>query len=337
MLEDVQHIKSKLSSPKNIVITAHRNPDGDAIGSSIALYHYLASEGHTVQVIFPSDYPLLFQYLKGIDKCLIYDLHTDQAREKIEMADVIFLLDFNSLDRIDAMGVLVNASDAFKVMIDHHIDPEPCADVIISDTGSSSTAELVFDVISGLGGVKALNRDSGEALFTGLVTDTGSFRYGTRVHTYEVAGALVGLGVDDYWLQNRIFNSLTEKQLRLIGHCIANRMEVLQEYKTGIIFLNKEDYKQFNIQRGDTEGIVNYILMMRHVRVAVFITEQNQYVKLSFRSKGNISVQEMARDHFSGGGHKNASGGQSELTLEETIQKFKDLLPNYLEQQRAFI
>lgn len=336
MIDEARNIREKLASPKNIVLITHRNPDGDAIGSALGMYHYLKTQGHTLQVVFPSDYPMMFQFLEGIQECMIYDLHTDEVKKKIEQADVFFLLDFNGLDRIDTMGPLVDDSKAFKIMIDHHLDPEPIADVMISSTKASSTSELVCDLIEQMGDLNKLSKAAAEALFTGLVTDTGSFRYGTTVRTYQVAATLKNLGVDDYWLQNRIYNSLTEKQLRLIGHCLANRMEVIQELKTGIIYLNKEDYKEFNIQRGDTEGIVNYILMMRHIRVAVFITEQNQNVKLSFRSKGNISVQELARDFFNGGGHRNASGGQSEQSLDQTINYFKEVLPKYLEQQGIY-
>lgn len=336
MIEEARNIRERLASPKNIVLITHRNPDGDAIGSALGMYHYLKTQGHNLQVVFPSDYPMLFQFLEGIQDCLIYDLHTEEVKKKIDQADVFFLLDFNGFDRIDAMGPLVNESKAFKIMIDHHLDPEPIADVMISDSKASSTSELVCDLIEQMGELNKLSKAAAEALFTGLVTDTGSFRYGTTVRTYQVAATLKNLGVDDYWLQNRIYNNLTEKQLRLIGHCLANRMEVLRELKTGIIYLNKEDYKEFNIQRGDTEGIVNYILMMRHIRVAVFITEQNQYVKLSFRSKGNISVQELARDYFKGGGHRNASGGQSEQSLDQTINLIKEVLPKYLEQQGIY-
>lgn len=337
MNTDVENIRAQLAQPKNIVLFTHRNPDGDAIGSSLGLAHFLKELGHSPTAVFPSEYPNVFSYLHGLEESLIWDNHAGEVKDRLKVADLIFLLDFNGLDRIDTLGPLVGDSEAFKIMIDHHIDPEPCADIIISDTGASSTCEMVFKLIDELGGLDKLTHFAAEALFTGIVTDTGSFRYGTNPYTYEVAGALKSMGVDDYFLQNRIFNSLTEKQLKLIGHCIANRMEIMKEYRTAFMHLTKQDYKDFSIQRGDTEGIVNYMLMMRHIRIAAFITEQNQYVKLSFRSKGNISVQELARDHFNGGGHRNASGGQTTEGLESTIARFKEVLPEYLHKQGFLI
>ena len=193
-------------------------------------------------------------------------------------------------------------------MIDHHLDPEPFADFVLSDTGASSTAELVYEFIDSLGGAQDINIPIGEALFTGLITDTGSFKYNTRSQTYRVAAALKDRGVDDYYLSDKIFNSMKEKHLRLLGHCLANRMKIIQEYGAAYIYLNRKDYIDFDIQRGDTEGIVNYMLKMDNIVMAGLISEQPTIVKLSLRSKGDISVQEICRQHFNGGGHKNASG-----------------------------
>jgi phosphoesterase RecJ-like protein len=328
--QEINKLSSLLSIPKIVVILSHRNPDGDAIGSSIALAGYLKMQGHTVKIIFPSEYPVVYQYFRDIRNVYIADLHPEQSIIGIRKADLIFCLDFNSLDRIDKLGPLVLESNAFKVLIDHHIDPEPFADLIFSDLKASSTSELVFEMIEELGDVQKIDKNIAEALFTGILTDTGSFKYSATPKTYRIAAHLKEAGADDYWLQNKIYNSLTEKQLRLLGHCLANRMEVLSAYKTGLIYLTKQDYEDFKISRGDTEGIVNYILMMRHVRIAAFITEQSQYIKISLRSKGNISVQELARDYFHGGGHRNASGGYIKQNLEETIRYFKQIIPEFL-------
>ncbi|MDX1478771.1 MAG: bifunctional oligoribonuclease/PAP phosphatase NrnA, partial [Saprospiraceae bacterium] len=317
-------------------IFGHRNPDGDAIGSALAMQMFLESWRHQVTVIFPTDYPPLYQFLPGIDRALVSVVQKEEAAEAVQAAELIVLLDFNALDRIDDMGLLVQESEAPRLLIDHHLDPEPIADWMLSDPDASSTAELVYLFLEMLKEADRINRDIATALFTGLLTDTGSFKYSTSERLFRVAADLKARGVDDYWLQNRLFNSLTEKQLRLIGHCIANRMEVLPDLKTGIIFLNQEDYQHFRIQRGDTEGIVNYILMMRHMRIAVFITQQNNAIKLSFRSKGNISVQELARDYFNGGGHRNASGGSSRKSLSDTIVYLKEVLPEYLERQGLY-
>ncbi len=244
-----------------------------------------------------------------------------------EKADIIFCLDFNSLDRIDRFGLDVMASRAVKILIDHHIDPEPFADHIISKTEASSTAELVYDFLVDNSLEKYIDVQIAEALYTGILMDTGSFRYATNPHVFEIAAALKKMGMDDYMLQIRLFNSMTEKQLKLLGHCLANRMELMSEYQAGIIWLNKDDYKTWSIGRGDTEGIVNYILMVRNMKMAVFIAEQQNVTKLSFRSKGNINVQEICHTYFNGGGHRNASGGQLKASVEETLAKVKEIIP----------
>lgn len=326
-------IKALLELPKRITIISHTNPDGDAIGSSLGLSAFLKNMGHAVSVILPTDFPPLFRFLEHIDDVLISVVQRDEATHAVESADMIFMLDFNGLDRVEHMGPVIHDAKATKVMIDHHLDPEPIADWMLSDPAASSTSELIYVFIEMLNKLDLLDLEGATALFVGILTDTGSFKFATTPRVFEVASKLKEIGVNDYVLQNRLFNSLSEKQLRLIGHCIANRMELLDDLHTGIIHLNKDDFKHFKIKRGDTEGIVNYILMMRKMRVAIFVTDQSGNIKLSFRSKGNISVQGLARDHFGGGGHRNASGGHSKRTLEATLDYLKEILPGYLETQ----
>ena len=329
---DIQGVKSLLSSPKKIVITSHRNPDGDAIGSSLGLYHYLVQLGHSVTVTFPSGFPPIFEWMPDSDKIIIFDLQQALTRKAFEEADVIFALDYNSLDRIDKMGEIIRPlSKKHKIMIDHHREPEPFVDFMLSDITASSTSELVFDFIKMLGDLDKVNKVVGECLYTGIVTDTGSFKFATSPKLFRTVADLIERGVDDYLLQDLIHNNLPEKVLRLLGHCLYDRMEVLPEYKTGIVWLSKKDYEIFDIQRGDTEGIVNHVLSMKDVRLAFFVTEQPTIVKISMRSKGDLNVQEICKDHFNGGGHKNASGGYSYATLKATIDKFKNLLPLYKE------
>ncbi len=326
----IEEIKKLLKFPKNISILIHRNPDGDAIGSSLALKKYLEKKNHTVQVFAPSEYPHSLLFLPEIDTVMITDEEQEDSERIISRADVIFCLDFNALDRIDKIDHAVsNNTKAVKIIIDHHLDPEPFADFIISDTEASSTSEMIYQFIADLGDLHLMDPIIGEYIFTGIITDTGSFRYGTRPETYEVAAALKKVGVDDYFIQDKITNSLVEMNLRLLGHCLANRMEVLEDHRAAYIYLTKKDYKTFDIKRGDTEGIVNYLLMMKNVDIAAFIMEQPTIVKISLRSKGDISVQEMASRHFRGGGHKNASGGGVYAKLEDIINRFKEVVPNY--------
>jgi phosphoesterase RecJ-like protein len=329
-MENLEQLKGLLNIPKYIVITAHRNPDGDAIGSCLGLYHFLSRNGHTVRVVLPSEYPANFGWMKDVEQVFIYDLQPDKSKEVFEKADMVFCLDFNSLDRIDKLGeYLMEMKKTTTVLIDHHIDPEPFADFVLSDTSASSTSELIYDFIHLLGKGKEIDPVIGDCLYTGIVTDTGSFKYSTSPKLFRIVAQLLEIGVDDYALQELIFNCLPEKQLRLLGHCLANRMEILEEFGTGIITLTRKDYERFNIQRGDTEGIVNFLLKMKKVKVAAFITEQPNIVKLSLRSKGAFSVQEIASAHFKGGGHRNAAGGYSYLGLRKTVAKFKEILPSF--------
>ncbi len=333
-MENITELKALLNIPKDIVIVTHRNPDGDAIGSSLALMHFLQYNGHQVKVIAPSEYPDFLLWMPGAEKVLIYDNDPEDAQKAINEAQMVFCLDFNALDRIDKVGDLIDArkKQLKLVMIDHHLFPDPFCDFMLSDTTASSTCELIYDFIKLLGAEADLDKTIGECIFTGILTDTGSFKYSTSPKLFRIVAELIDHGVDDYLLQDLIFNSMEEKQLRLLGHCLHNRMEILPEYSTGIITLTKEDYGTFDIQRGDTEGIVNFLLKLKKVKMAAFITEQPTIVKLSLRSKGDIDVQDIARKHFKGGGHKNAAGGSSFQTLKSTIRRFKAVLPNYQEQ-----
>ena len=331
MIEKYSEIKVLLSTPKDVVIFTHRNPDGDAIGSSLAMYHYLRALGHEVTVICPSEYPEFLSWLPGIGEILVFDGNEEQSQEVIAKAGLFFCLDFNALDRIDKAGeAFLKREDVPSIMIDHHLHPEEFADHLISEPTASSTCEMVYEFIGNLGDKEMIDQAIGDSLFTGILTDTGSFKYSTSPKLFRIVADLVELGVDDYRLQDLIFNSFKEKHLRLLGHCLYNRMEILEEYQTGIMYLTKDDYSEFDIQRGDTEGIVNYLLKIRNVKVAAFIMEQPTIVKISLRSKGDFSVEEIAKKHFRGGGHRNAAGGASFQSLATTIRKFREIIPRYM-------
>ena len=334
-MHNLSELQKLLSVPKDIVITTHRNPDGDAIGSSLALSHYLRMHGHTTYMMAPSEYPDFLEWMPGAGEFLIHDIEPEECDAKIARADMIFCLDFNALDRIDKLGEAIAATDCPRVMIDHHLDPEEFCDFMMSDTSASSTCEMVFDFIEMFNDKALIDKKTAEAMFTGILTDTGSFKYATSPKLFRIAAELLEKGADDYLLQDLIFNALSQKSLRLLGHCLANRMEILPEYKTGIIWLTKEDYEQFDIKRGETEGIVNYLLKMKGIKVAAFIHEQPKITKISLRSKGDFSVQEIAGKYFKGGGHKNASGGASFIGLKKTIRKFKNVLGQYEEELKS--
>lgn len=332
LMENIKELKGLLSTPKDIVLTSHRNPDGDAIGSTLALYHFFRRQGHSVTMIVPSDFPENLSWMEGIREMLVYDDDPEDVKDLFENKDMVFCLDFNAIDRIDKLGQLfIDKEEIVKVMIDHHLFPEAFPDFVLSDTSASSTCELVFRFIDSLGQLGQIDEVIGECLMTGILTDTGSFKYSTSPRLFRIVAHLLEVGVDDYKLQDLIFNSMQEKHLRLLGHCLNKRMEILEEFHTGIIVLTKSDYKHFDIKRGDTEGIVNFLLKMKNVKVAAFIMEQPTIVKISLRSKGDFSVQEIAQKHFRGGGHKNASGGASFIGLRPTVRKFKEILPEYKE------
>lgn len=336
-MDNIKDLKALLAQPKRIAILSHRNPDGDAIGSSLGLQKYLDKLNHQTTVLFPSEFPDFVDWMEGSDKIIIYDNTPETAEAIVRAAEIIFCLDFNGLNRIDELGKVVSSmKETTKVLIDHHINPEKFAQFTLSDITASSTCELVYDFIHLMDDQKNMDVRIASDLFVGILTDTGSFKYSTSAKLYKTAADLVGMGVDDYGIQDRLFNSMTEKQLRLLSYCLSSRvMKIYDEYCTGFIILSQSDYKRFDIQRGDTEGIVNYVLKIKHIRFAVLITEQPNIVKLSLRSTGDFSVQKIAKKYFKGGGHKNASGGISYQSLWGTVERFKKILPKYKDELRA--
>ncbi len=324
-----------LATRQKIVVFSHRNPDGDAVGSSLGLQHYLRDQGHECTVILPSGYPEFLGFLPEVESVVIYDDALEQARRFIAEATLFFLLDFNSLDRIDKMGEELADDRRPRIMIDHHLYPEAVAEVMFSNPARSSTCEMVYEFIEGLGHRSAVSKNVSDCLYTGILTDTGGFKYSTSPDLFRTVAKLLEAGTDAYKIADHVWNNMSEKQLRLLGHCLANRMELLPEYRTGLIYLTKQDYEDFDIQRGDTEGIVNYVLRMPELMIAAFIHEQPTIVKLSLRSKGTMDVQQICKALFRGGGHRNAAGGASFAPLGATINRFKKNLPKYAEEIEA--
>ncbi|MBL7828613.1 MAG: DHH family phosphoesterase [Saprospiraceae bacterium] len=328
-MEIPAQLRQLLRFPQNVAILSHRNPDGDAIGSSLALKHFLEMYGHQIHVIFPSEFPKEFEALPGASDILIWDAETESCKQVLLQKNLFFFLDFNALNRIDKLGDFVRDLPGIRVMIDHHLYPEETVDYMFSEPAASSTCEMIYQFIESLGDADKISEQIGMCIYTGIVTDTGSFRHATNPNIFRITAHLIDNGLKDTQVQDMVFNSNEEKNLRLLGHCLANRMEYWPEFRTAMIWLSKKDYEIFNIQRGDTEGIVNYLLSIREVKLAAFIHNQPTVVKLSLRSKGNLDVQAICKKHFNGGGHKNAAGAYSHSSLKETIEKFKSILPAY--------
>ncbi len=318
------------SETKKIVITTHKNPDADAMGSSLGLYNYLMLKGHTVNVITPNSYPHFLHWMPGNETVTVFNKQTDKAKQLIADAQVIFSLDYNNLSRIEDAGKEIEKSNAVKIMIDHHIEPATYPDYTFSDTEKSSTSEMIYDFINFLGDKKSLTKIIGECLYSGILTDTGSFRFpSTHPSTHRIVAELMELGVNHATVYNRIFNTYTEDRLRLLGYCLFEKLKFIKEYKAGYIALSKEELKRFNFQAGDTEGFVNYTLSVAGIRLAALFTEQDGIIRVSLRSEGDIDVNKMARAHFNGGGHANAAGGRSDDSLEVTTKRFEDILSLY--------
>jgi bifunctional oligoribonuclease and PAP phosphatase NrnA len=331
---NVHELSNFINKPRQVVITSHHKPDADALGSSLGLAGYLKKKGHSVQVITPSDYPAFLHWMPGNENVLAYDAtKKDAVVQKINAADIIFCLDFSALGRIYDMAEMVRASSAKKVMIDHHLEPEDFAEFVQWDITAASTAQLVYNLIVELGDKHVIDKDIASCLYAGLMTDTGGFRHNnTRHQEFLIASELVALGANPSQISKNVYDTNTLERLRLMGFVLSEKLIVLPEYRTAYITITEEELKRFGSQTGDTEGLVNYGLSIQGIKMAVLIYKRKDDVKLSLRSLGNFSVSDMARAHFEGGGHKNAAGGQSKLSLEATLQKFLNLLPDYKQQ-----
>ena len=328
--EDLIQINKLLSSPKQVVITTHMNPDGDAMGSSLALYHFLVGMGHNAQVIAPSSYPEFLHWLPGNDEVMVFLDESEKARQLIMDADVLFFLDFNTPNRVGEMEEAIESSDATKILIDHHMDPEPFVNHMLSKVEASSTAELVSDFIGLLGMEQKITKEIAECIYTGILTDTGSFSYGsTTAKAHRVAGEMIQYGADNLKIQGNIFQDNSLDRVRLLGYSLYKNLTVLEEHNTGYFALSKQDLIRFNFRAGDTEGLVNYAMSVKNIDLAVLMLERKaDYIKLSFRSNGTYRVDELAKNHFNGGGHKNAAGGEHHGSLDGAIAQLKEVLTN---------
>mgnify|MGYP000079152505 CR=1 FL=1 len=328
---EIQGVKTLLETPKNIVIIPHKNPDGDAIGSTLALWHYLKKGQHNAVIIAPNDYPNFLKWMPGEAEIVKFDYEKDRAKTLLKAANVIFTLDFNDLSRIGDMQTTVSVCEATFVMIDHHQQPSDYAKYMYSDTSMSSTCEMVYNFISFLGDEEVINAEMATCMYTGIMTDTGSFRFkATTSTTHRIIANLMDKGAENASIHNAIYDTNSLSRLQLLG-CALKNLVVLEAYNTVYITISKEELIRYDFKKGDTEGFVNYGLSLKGIKFAAIFIEnlQEPYVKMSLRSKGHFSVNEFARTHFNGGGHTNAAGGRSEASMEGTVKNFTEILASY--------
>lgn len=321
------------SSPKQVVILTHQNPDADAIGSSLGWKMYLQKKGHVASVIIPNECPSNLRWMPDYKEVITYDENAQtQAVSKtlLETADMICCLDFNALHRIKGLGVLAEQAKGIKVLIDHHLEPETFADFVFSDTSKAATAEYVLDIIKALGDIHLVDLPMAKCLYAGIMTDTGSFRHGNTTKEVHLAVAeLMKTGLRTNDVHRAIFDNNTLSRTRLLGYVLSEKLTVLPQYRTAYMVLSLEDLKRFDSSMGDTDGIVNYGLSIENVVMSVLIIERRDEIKMSFRSADDFSVRDLAHKYFSGGGHKNASGGRTNLTVAQTVERLLSVLPEY--------
>ena len=331
--EDLVHkTKIEIENADNIVIITHVGPDGDAMGASLGLWHFLMTLEKTPQVIVPTPFPNFLAWMPGANKTLVYKFDKEKADEHIQKADLIFLLDFNAASRMDKMADAVLASKARKVMIDHHLQPENIANIIISYPEISSTSELIFRLICRMGHFSDINLGCAECVYTGMMTDTGGFTYNSNhEEIYSIIYELIKLGVDKDDIYRRVYNTFSADRMRLMGYCLYKKMKIYPEYQAALITLTQRELHEFKYDNGDAEGFVNIPLSIQGINFTVFMREDPDKIKVSLRSQGSFPTNKFAAEIFGGGGHLNASGGESYTSLDEAVRKFEEALPLYTE------
>lgn len=326
----ISYLFQLIREKSEILITTHYNPDGDAIGSSMALFHFLKSQGIKVNVLIPNELPSFLEWLPGCDQVVNYSENQELGNDMISRADLIFCLDYNGLGRVKLFTDELRAASATRVLIDHHLKPENEFDLSFSITSVSSTSELVYRIIKEAGMQDSVSREMAECIYVGIMTDTGSFSYSCNTSdTFNIVAKLIDCGIDVEKIHRMVYDTYSESRMRLLGHCLGSNMKVLPEHATAYIWLSKEELNHFSYQQGDTEGVVNYALSIKNVAVAALFTERDDRIRVSLRSKGEFSVNDFARIHCNGGGHRNAAGGDVFKTLTEALVWFESLLPAY--------
>ncbi len=329
---EIDHVEKWFERAEKIVIVSHVSPDGDAIGSSLGLYHFLNGLDKTVNVIVPNNFPDFLHWMPGAKDVIIYNRYKEFADKLIREADVICCLDFNVLSRIDEMEEAVKNSPARKMMVDHHLYPGDFCKIVISHPEISSTSELVFRLICQLGNFGDISKEGAECIYTGMMTDTGGFTYNSNDRDiYFIISELLSKGIDKDEIYRKVFNTYSEGRLRLMGYVLYEKMQVFPEFNAALIWLNRAEQKRFHYSKGDTEGFVNMPLSIKGIRFSAFLREDTEkdMIKVSLRSVGSFPCNQLAAEFFNGGGHLNASGGEFYGTMDEAIDLFKQALVKY--------
>jgi len=330
-MQDLDAIRALIQQPQKVLITTHQNPDADAMGSSLG---YLKKKGHHVTVVTPTDYPTNLHWMTGNEDVIAFEEKKRiEISQLIDQADSIFCLDFSALGRIRDLEPMVRQSRGKKVLIDHHLEPESFADYSYWDSTAAATCQLIFRLIDELGETDLIDVALAECLYAGIMTDTGSFRHGnTTGDVHRVVAHLLDIGIRVNTIHRLIYDNVPLERYRFLGYILDKKLVVLPQYRFAYITITADELKQFRSKSGDTEGMVNYALSVEGVVMAAIMIDRGDEIKLSFRSIGEFSVRDLASQHFNGGGHRNASGGRTTLTLRETEQFLLDVLPAYQEQ-----
>lgn len=330
-MKPISEIYPLLSQPRKVVITTHQKPDPDAMGSSLGLYHFLKSMGHDVQVIAPTNWAGFLNWMPGCETVIDFESNRDRSAVFIQQADWIFCLDFNTLDRTRFMAGMLSTASAIKILIDHHRQPQVEAFAYgVSDTGKSSTCEMVYDFIMQSGFSAHLSMPSMQCLYAGTMADTGSFRFSsTTASVHEMIAHFKHQGLDHTVIHENVYDNFLENRFRFIGHVLLHRMELHYDINTAFMWVTKQDLLKYQIKTGDTEGLVNYPLGIQGIQLSALVIDRDERRKWSFRSKGKFDCNTFARTHFNGGGHYNAAGGESMESLEANMQQFKEVIRQY--------
>jgi phosphoesterase RecJ-like protein len=325
-------------APKNVLVVSHYNPDGDALGSSIAWAKMLEAAGHNTVCVVPNKFPHFLEWMPGIERIKVYTGHTAEVNEAVRTADIICCLDFNNPSRLEGLTAAIEANiHAQKLLIDHHLSPpENYFDLEFSYTDASSTSYIVYKLISGFAGAEAIDRDMGTALYVGIMTDTGNFSFSFLTpDLFRVVAELVEKGIDIPHINHQVYNSYTEGRVRLLSYALGPKMELLENGQAAYISLTENELRKFHFKQGDSEGFVNYPLSIETVKMSAMLIENHKFIRVSLRSRGDVDVNAFARRYFDGGGHKNASGGKSTDTMEETIERYKRAVAEYFREELA--